>query len=1722
MENLSFKYDLLNPISVSRDSDVYLIRKKDTDEHFLLKSLKENSGAGKDTISRKIRFRHEMDTVSALDHPKIAHPIATFVDGNSYSIIYPYRKGQTLAKTLEQGINLSENESINIVLQILDALEYIHARGIIHVDINPYNVFLDDEIGVELLDFGISMTEEEARKLPDGRIVGTLPYLAPEQMGFTDFKIDTRTDLYCAALILYRLLSGRLPFSEHINKDSVSELLDATLKREMQPIKKINATLNAALLKALRPSPDDRYQTAEGFKFDLRHAFRELEGHTGELFILGEKDAIASVNRRKLFVARESEISHLEKGYEHLLQRKFSSFLVYARSGVGKTEIVREFSKRIAEHNCYFLPSKCNLFTPHQPYSIFRHIVCEFIAKINRDTEKNRGDFKKIINTQLVEYSGVICQTIPEMKEFFTEVRIVDKVEPEREADRIAHVLTTLLLTICNVKPLVIFIDDLQWIDLVTFEICRKVMREKPPCMLVFNYRTEDTETDLYVFGNDLRQIGIERLINIQPFTKEETKELILSRFVEVKNNMELMEILFNKTDGNPFVLTEAIRYLVNTGFLVREEHGWTYSMTQADALPIKFDSVSLVLGKQEQLNTEERKSLRLLSLFQGKFDNGLVEKFCEINETQAKISLHRLENLGFITAHFKGGFSFSHDRIQESIAEGIPLEEKGKLYERLAGIYEAMIPEIKESVYNSAECYLKTKNLSKAIDVSFKAATFATEQIAFDVAIRYFKNTQFLLKQCPKINITPPVDPIKVEIAFGDVLMLTGKNEQALKIFLTLIDKKNTLNNYQILEVKYRIGSIFHNMGEFEKSIPYFKETLVDLKVLLPKNRIVLLFFVVIELVVQFAYSYGLKKIINKKQDSHSLLKLRILNKLSYSLYFYDMIMGYYIHFKALNLADILVDGYEKAEAYTLHQVPAYQMMLKKRAFKYFKISCEISEAIHRKDSLSFALSFGGIVRYYHADWKKSDAVLQNSITCYKSIGDISSQLVVIEHIWKTNFLQGLLSVAEKNMQLNIELCNLSKDRYYLLVTNSARNLINFLLYGKTDLNEFKRIETLLKDIDSFLFHIEVNASLLKVEILQNNLKAAYSRAKQLLPIIKKKSVNAEYNSSPFALLCEIIILEFRERLKDKSQVSASNRRLSREFLVNLHYLGFSCLSFPAYWGSYYRSKAWWNALKGRKHKAHRLFLKSIHTHHSLDMRYEEARSIRDYASFFEDFCNQPGEARDKYTEAYKLFEWCGAKLETDRIKNKIDPLFLEHGEQSFIEDEGKSKELISSFTTAAGINQLRVNTLYDLSNSIQNIDDINELLHRILSSLINATGAQFGGLFVGGDEHHQHQPLFMDFEGRTLSEKDVVYSHSMVDKVRKTQEVILIKDGIREKDLAGETNGEVRSALCVPLTRGKSFHGCVYLGNNMVTALFSDDSKKTAQIIAAEASILLENAYLMDSYKRLNRDLQKKVREQTADIREKNKQLAEYSVKVVESERMKGLLTGTLVHDIKNSVSGIEGNAELLSRSFPDEPKVKRMVNVVSDCCSSIVSLSSNLLDIGKMEEGKLVLKKEPLNGQCIIAMVEQLKKNAMFEEKNISVSIVDNTKSNFLIHADYYLVDRVLQNLFSNAVKYTPRNGSVVLSLETFSGESMICCFNSGAPIATEDKNVLFDKYARIETKSSQYSKGLGLFFSKMVMNAHNGRIWLDTDETGNYFKLSFKKQDQSFKKITSPAA
>jgi K+-sensing histidine kinase KdpD len=224
----------------------------------------------------------------------------------------------------------------------------------------------------------------------------------------------------------------------------------------------------------------------------------------------------------------------------------------------------------------------------------------------------------------------------------------------------------------------------------------------------------------------------------------------------------------------------------------------------------------------------------------------------------------------------------------------------------------------------------------------------------------------------------------------------------------------------------------------------------------------------------------------------------------------------------------------------------------------------------------------------------------------------------------------------------------------------------------------------------------------------------------------------------------------------------------------------------------------------------------------------------------------------------------------------------------------------------------------------------------------------------------------------------------------------------------------------------------------------------------------------------------------------------------KLRESERMKDLLTDALVHDIKNHIFSMACDVRALKGIEGCTKEVYAILSHTTSACSSAMNLASNMLDIGKMEEGKLIVNKQPVDFNRIKAMLSRNVQNVFFKEREISVTI-EPPDFTLTINADHYLLDRVLQILLTNAAMYTPQGGVVRIS---FSQNAAIRVFNSGEPIPEIYRGTLFEKYARVNSDSSKYAKGLGLFFCRLVMQAHGGTIELECSGEGNCFLLRLK--------------
>lgn len=208
----------------------------------------------------KERFIHEAQAASTLQHENICtiHEISETdeIPNSPVSQIYmcmDYYEGETLQARLQKG-PIEKNEAIDLIIQVSEGLFTAHNKGIIHRDIKPANIFITNEGVVKILDFGLARSITKETRTQMGTTMGTIAYMSPEQTKGT--KVDYRTDIWSLAVMLYEMLSGKLPFKGEYEQ----AILYSILNEDPEPLKKIPAELDEIIKKCLAKEPDKRYK----------------------------------------------------------------------------------------------------------------------------------------------------------------------------------------------------------------------------------------------------------------------------------------------------------------------------------------------------------------------------------------------------------------------------------------------------------------------------------------------------------------------------------------------------------------------------------------------------------------------------------------------------------------------------------------------------------------------------------------------------------------------------------------------------------------------------------------------------------------------------------------------------------------------------------------------------------------------------------------------------------------------------------------------------------------------------------------------------------------------------------------------------------------------------------------------------------------------------------------------------------------------------------------------------------------------------------------------------------------------------------------------------------------------------------------------------------------------------------------------------------------------
>ncbi|MDD2261595.1 MAG: protein kinase, partial [Clostridia bacterium] len=272
---LNNRYELLSRMGTGGMAYVYKAKDKALNRTVAVKTLKDEYAQDKDFIKR---FKDEALSVAKLSHENIVNVYDVGYDNNLNYIVMECVEGTTLSSYMESIGPLDIKESIDISLQIFAALEHAHTNGIIHRDIKPQNILISKNGKIKVTDFGIAKAINAQTLTTDNKTFGSVHYISPEQAkgGF----LNSSTDLYSTGIVMYEMLTGKVPFDADTPIAIVMKHLQDDPVPPMELREDIPEELNRIILKSIHKKPSDRYETAADVMIDLKNLENMGNGRT--------------------------------------------------------------------------------------------------------------------------------------------------------------------------------------------------------------------------------------------------------------------------------------------------------------------------------------------------------------------------------------------------------------------------------------------------------------------------------------------------------------------------------------------------------------------------------------------------------------------------------------------------------------------------------------------------------------------------------------------------------------------------------------------------------------------------------------------------------------------------------------------------------------------------------------------------------------------------------------------------------------------------------------------------------------------------------------------------------------------------------------------------------------------------------------------------------------------------------------------------------------------------------------------------------------------------------------------------------------------------------------------------------------------------------------------------------------------------------------------------
>ncbi|NMG09449.1 AAA family ATPase [Brasilonema sp. UFV-L1] len=1497
------------------------------------------------TSEELARYKQEFEIINSLNMPGVVKAYTLVKYQRTLVIILEDFGGESL-RFLKNTRKLPLAELLLIAIQTVDSLARIHSAKIIHKDINPSNIVFNSENGeVKLIDFGLStvFSQENLSFENINVLEGTPAYISPELTGRMNRSFDYRTDFYSLGVTFYELLTNQLPFET----TDLMELVHCHIAKQPIPPHEVNPeiplVISNIVMKMLAKNADDRYQSAWGIKADLEESLLQLRvnGEISNLPIACQDVSNKFQISQKLY-HREREIETLltafkriSYGNDHTPPRS-EIMLIPGYSGLGKSVLVQEVYKFLTQQQGYFISGKFEEFSRNIPYSGFLQAFRELIKQLLTESESQINLWREKLLEAFGPNGQMLIDVIPEIELIIGQQLSVPALSSIEFQNRFNLVFQNFVKVFTQPEhPLVIFLDDLQWVDSASMQLIQLLMTAENSQYLFFIGAYRDTELDanhpLIITLDKIQQSGtIVNYLHLSPLDLSSINQLIVDTFnCSLERGKPLAELILQKTNGNPFFVNQFLQSLYQENLLYFDfsyltyEGKWQWNLEEIQARDFTDNVIELMVSKIKKLSLETQEVLKLAACIGHQFD---IQTIIDVNQKvpqETLIALREAVAEGFLmplkdayklidsedfsqqTEHnIKAEYKFAHDRIRQAVYSLIPPEQKSAIHQKVGKILlqntpldkrERNIFDIVNQLNLSLELIPSQSERDELASLNLMAAQKAKGAVAYEPALRYLKIGIELLTENSwqsQYNLMLTLYVEATEAAY----LNTNFEEMERLAEVVLCHAKTLLDTIKIYEVKIQAYMAQNQpLQALKLVLPVVKSLGVKFPEKPNKWNIWMSF-----LRTKISLTgHRIKDLVDLPEmtEPDKLAAIDLLSRVRVAAYLASPQLYSLIVFQEINLLVKYGNTFDSAFVYA-----AYGMILCgvvediDSGYQFGELAMKALEKLNIKRKENKALHLiNGFIKHWKQHGNKTLKPLAEAYKMGIENGDF-------EFGSYSAFMHCLNAycVSENLRELEQRICSYSDD-INQLKQQTILNYLKILHQAVSQLMNHSEDEFSCQLMGDFYneermlsIHLEVNDKTAICNLYLHKMVFCYLFHKYPEAVKNATKLQEYLGSVTASLLVPLFYLyDSLARLAVFADVSESEQKnILKQVTRNQKKMRKWAHHAPMnYLHKFYLVEAERDRVLGKDKEAREYYDRAIALAHENEYLNEEALAYELAAKFYLNR-NQDHVARHYLQDAHYTYQIWGATAKVKNLEAQY-PQFLSQANKNQLETT------LSISTTGRSISHvLDFQSVLKGSQTISGEIILDKLLAKLMKIVIENAGAQKGFLIL----HSQVEPLNDEenwvIEATGVADSDEVIvlqsipihsvdtethipllSTAIINYVARTRENVVLNDALHEGQFTRDSyivTTQAKSILCTPLLYKAKLSGILYLENNLTTAAFTPERVEVLRILSAQAAISIENSRLYEQLEGYSRTLEQKVKQRTQELQQKNQELA------------------------------------------------------------------------------------------------------------------------------------------------------------------------------------------------------------------------------------------------------